>query len=260
MENLRTPFLLAALVLILLVVLVELGATALVGQTTEPAGSLQGAFTPYRGDLTDEQVNGQLQAAQQQLGDEHPPGMGIPDLALLDAVLLFTIALMAAALLVPERVQGRLQGIVTLVVSIVLLILALLLAIKAFVLLLVMVALFSAVPFGTLAYLAIWGFFDRTGARVALTLIMGLKLAFVVCLLLAHQRFLQLKSLVLLTVTSLVATIIVSFLHGLVPIILVSITDAVAAIVVCILAIIWAVVLLVGSLPAIVKALRVSQA
>jgi hypothetical protein len=256
MENLRTPFLLAALVLILLVVLVELGSIALVGQTTEPAGSLQEAFKPYQGDVT----NAQIEAARQQLEDQRPPGMGVPDLALLDAVLLFTTALMAVALLVPERVQGRLQGIVTLVVSIVLLILAVLLAIKAFVLLLVMVALFSAVPFGTLAYLAIWGFFDRTGARVALTLIMGLKLAFVVCLLLAHQRFLQLKSLVLLTVTSLVATVVVSFLHGLVPIILVSITDAIAAIVVCVLAIIWAVVLLVGSLPAIVKALRVSQA
>jgi hypothetical protein len=256
MENLRTPFLLAALVLILIVVLVELGSTALVGQTTEPAGSLQEAFAPYRGDVSDEQI----EAARRQHEGQRPPGMGVSDLALLDAVLLFTIALMAAALLVPERVQGRLQGIVTLVASIVLLILAVLLAIKAFVLLLIMVALFSAVPFGTLAYLAIWGFFDRGGARVALTLIMGLKLAFVVCLLLAHQRFLQLKSLVLLTVTSLVATVVVSFLHGLVPIILVSITDAIAAIVVCVLAIIWAVVLLVGSLPAIVKALRVSQA
>ena len=55
--------------------------------------------------------------------------------------------------------------------------------------------------------------------------------------------------------TSLLANVIVSFLHGLVPSVLVSITDAIAAIIVAILALIWAIVLLVFSVVSIVKAI-----
>lgn len=45
------------------------------------------------------------------------PGYGIPYVALLDGLLLFTVGLMGIALVVPERVHGRVQGIATLVVS-----------------------------------------------------------------------------------------------------------------------------------------------
>ena len=63
----------------------------------------------------------------------------------------------------------------------------------------------------------------------------------------------------LLILTSLLANAVVSFLHGLVPIVLVSITDALGAIVVSVLALIWAVVLLVGALVSIVKVLRLTR-
>jgi hypothetical protein len=89
---------------------------------------------------------------------------------------------------------------------------------------------------------------------------MSLKLAFAVVLLLAHQRFLQNKGLVLIILTSLLANVILSFLHGIVPRLLVSITDAIGAIVVGILAAVWALIFLIGSIPAIVKALRVDRA
>ena len=118
-----------------------------------------------------------------------------------------------------------------------------------------MIALFLAAPFGTLAYLAMYGSFNRAGASGVLGASMFLKLAAAVLLVLAHQGFLKMKGLTLLVLTSLVGNIIVSFLHGLVPIILVSITDAVAAIVVGILALIWAIVLLIFSIIAIVKAI-----
>ena len=72
---------------------------------------------------------------------------------------------------------------------------------------------------------------------------------------LAQQRFLKLKSLILLVATSFIATIVVSFLQGLVPGPLVSITDALAAIIVGILALIWAVVILIGSINAVIQAL-----
>ena len=89
-----------------------------------------------------------------------------------------------------------------------------------------------------------------------LSLLMFLKLVFAVFLLLAQPRFVQNKGLVLLTLTSLVCNIVAAFLQGIVPIILVSITDALAAIVFAIVAIVWAIVLLIGSIPGIVRALQ----
>ena len=74
----------------------------------------------------------------------------------------------------------------------------------------------------------------------------------------AQPRFVQNKGLVLLTLTSLICNIVCEFLHGIVPGILVSITDAIAAIVFSIVAIIWAIVLLIGSIPGIIRALQVS--
>jgi hypothetical protein len=49
---------------------------------------------------------------------------------------------------------------------------------------------------------------------------------------------------------------VATFLQGIVPVILVSITDALAAILFAIVAIIWAIVLLIGSIPGIVRALQ----
>jgi hypothetical protein len=125
--------------------------------------------------------------------------------------------------------------------------------ILALVKLLIMVALFAAVPFGTIAYLAIYGFFNRGVAAGILSFGMLLKLLFAGFLVFAHPRFMQNKGLVLITLTTLVAGIIVSFLHGLVPVFLVSITDAIAAIIVGILILIWAICLLIGSVISVVK-------
>jgi hypothetical protein len=124
----------------------------------------------------------------------------------------------------------------------------------AFALLILMIALFTAFPFGTIVYLIIFGFFDRTGANVTLSLLMMLKLAFAACLILAHQRFIQNKGLVLIILTSLAANIIVSFLHAIVPLPLVSITDAIATIIVFVLVVLWAAFFLVGSIVAVTKA------
>jgi hypothetical protein len=49
---------------------------------------------------------------------------------------------------------------------------------------------------------------------------------------------------------------VLSFLQGIVPIILVSISDAVGAIVFAVVAIVWAVVLLIGSVPGIIRAVQ----
>lgn len=188
-----------------------------------------------------------------------PPGLGVPYLALLDGLLLFIVILMALPLLLPDRIHAKLQGIATLIVSFLSLLTGIVMIMVALVLLMIMVSLVLAMPFGTIAYLAIYGDFDTTPAQVILNLLLLLKLVGAGCLVLAHQRFLQNKGLVLLIITSLIANLIIAFLHALVPTPLVSITDAVAAIIVAILAVIWAILLLIGSLPAIFKAINITR-
>jgi hypothetical protein len=256
MDKLRRPFFIASLVCLVLVVLVELGSSVFLPTRAPDRQTLEAAI---RDEGAQDDVDIQEVLAVQR---ENPPtpGLGIPYLALLDALLLLTLGLMGASLIIPERVHGRVQGVVTLVGAVVALLAGLAMLFAAIGLLFLMAGLFTAAPFGTIAYLAVWGFFNRPGAGGTLGLIMLLKVVAAVCLPLAHLRFLQNKGLVLLVLTSLLATAIVGFLHGLVPIVLVSITDALGAIIVAVLALIWAVVLLIGSLVSIVKVLRLKRA
>jgi hypothetical protein len=89
---------------------------------------------------------------------------------------------------------------------------------------------------------------------VTLSLLIVLKVAFAACLILAHQRFIQNKGLVLIVLTSLAANIMISFSHAIVPVPLVSITDGIATIIVFVLVVLWAVFFLVGSIVAVAKA------
>lgn len=182
-------------------------------------------------------------------------GMGVPSLALLDGLLTFTIALIACSLLIPERVQGRIQGAATLIVSLIVILAGVAKIVTAIGKLFLMLGLLLAPIFGTIAYLVIFAKFPRGEAAVSLSLLMTLKLFFAGFLIFAHQRFLQNKGLVLLALTSFIATIIIGFLHGFVPGFLVSVTDAIAAIVVALIAVIWAIVFLVGSIISMVKAI-----
>lgn len=247
MERLRTPFFIVAMVAAALVVLVELGQPFLFGGAITPvdlanqAGAL-GLDTPAGGGATPQ-----------------PSGIGVPYLALVDFVAVFTVGLMGAGILLPDRLHAKVQGVVTLVVSIILITTALVLLFVALAKLILMVALLFAFPFGTIAYLIIWGSFPRGEMAVILSVLMFLKLVFAGTLVAAQQRFIQNKGLIALVFTSLVANVIVAFLHGMVPGILVSITDAVAGIVVAIIAIVWGIVLLIGSIPAIVNAVRASS-
>lgn len=228
LDELRKPFLIIALVLILLVVLIEAGSSLLLDLGTPGAASL-GAKTP---------------------------GYGISYLAFLDGFVFYITLLIGLAMVIPERIQGRVQGCATAIVSFLGCLGAIFAIIMCLIMLIVMVTLLLAPIFGTIAYLAIYGHFDRSGAAVTLSLIMGLKIAFVICLVLAHQRFLQNKGLVLIVLTSLLANLIISFLHNFVPIPLVSITDAIGAIVVGIIAVIWAIILLIFSIIGIIKAIH----
>jgi hypothetical protein len=188
--------------------------------------------------------------------DSKPPGYGIPYLALVDGILAYSLGLMVLALVLNPNLQAKLQGVVTLILSFLLALGTLALILITFIKLMIMVALFFAPPFGTAAYLIVWGDFPKTAAAIILSLILLLKIGMVICLPLAQQRFLKLKSLILLVATSFLASIVVSFLHGFVPGPLVSITDALAGIIVGILALIWAVIILIGSIGAVIQALQ----
>jgi hypothetical protein len=231
-DTLRKPFFIVALILLVLAVLAELGS---------------GLY---------------IDAAAQDMPhyDIATPGIGIPYLAILDGLVLFTILLIGAPLLITDRVHGRIQGIITFIVSLLTLLGSVVMIFAAFGLLLLMVSLLLAIPFGTAVYMAKYAAFDKTAATITLGVIMTFKLGFAIFLLLAHQRFLENKGLVLIILTSFLATIILSFLHGIVPRFLVSITDGIGALIIGILAAIWALFYLIGSIPAIMKAMRVDKA
>jgi hypothetical protein len=181
------------------------------------------------------------------------PGLGISYLAMFDALLLVTYLFIAATVLLPERSLAPAGAATTLIVSLLVLIASVIGFFAALGLTLTMVGLLLALPFGTIVYLAIWGSFPVGAAAATLGVILFCKLAFGVCLLIANPRFLQNKLLVILAGFSLLCSVIVSFLQGLPPGILASITDGIAAIVVAVISIIFAIVLLVRAIIAIVK-------
>jgi hypothetical protein len=231
-DTLRRPFFIVALVLLALAVMAEMGSGIYFYFTADGASDY-GVATP---------------------------GWGIPYLAVLDGLVLFTILLIGAPMLITDRVHGRIQGIITFIVGLLTFIGSIVMIFTALGLLFLMVSLLMAIPFGTAVYMAVYANFDKPAATVTLSLIMGFKIGFVVFLVMAHQRFLENKGLVLIILTSFLATVILSFLHGIVPRFLVSITDEFGALCISILAAIWALFYLIGAIPAIIKALRVDKA
>lgn len=226
-DKLRIPFFCASIVCLVIVFSIELGA--------------QFFLSADKGSLA-------------------TPGLGIMYLAWLDWLLLFTILLMGTALIVPDRIHGRIQGIITFIVALLTLLGTIVAIFTAFGLLMLMVSLLLAVPFGTAVYFAEFADFKVGAAATTLAFIMIFKIAFAIFLVLAHQRFLQNKGLVLLIATSLVATILLGFLHGIAPPFLAYITDDIGALISAILAAIWALFFLIGSIPAVIKALRIDRA
>jgi len=265
MQTLRTPLFLVALVLMGLVVSIEVSSPWLIELWTEYMGPLgasssEESLAAMASVLPDEDAGKipdakALRTQRSDLGDLATPGLGIRALALIDGLVLVPVLLMGLSLWLPHKVHGRIQGFASLGVSILVLISTLAAGFAALALVFVMIAMLLSVPFGTIAYFVIYGFFDRGGAVGTLATIFSLKLGFCGFLVAAHPSFLQNKSLVLMVGTSLLASMIVSFLHGMVPLPFVSITDGVAAIVVAVIAAIWAILMLIGSLISVSKAI-----
>lgn len=257
-DAIRKPFLFLSAILILFAVLVEIGAAFLV-QPAQPRQQLPPEIAKQLSDDDREAAQEQMResAKQTKKSDrEEPPGFGITALARIDVILLLTIGLMALSLVIGDHLTGRLQGIISLIVGILVFLSAFKALFGTLIELMIRVTLLLATPFGTIAYLAMYSFFDRGGAGAILALSWILKIAGAICLVLAHQRYLKQYGLILLILTSLLGSFLVTFLHGFPPRFLVNITDPIAAIINDILALIWAIVTIIFGIIALIKALK----
>ncbi|MDJ0868836.1 MAG: hypothetical protein QNK03_22195 [Myxococcota bacterium] len=234
MDDLRRPFFLAAFACLLLAVGLEWGASWTRGALdTASAAGVQVAASPGP-----------------------PPGRSIPALGLLDLLLVIPLTWMVLSLVLSHAVLGRVQPIATLVASLIILFVALFLVFRNLGELLLMVGLLLAVPFGTIAYFATYASFPVGASAALLSAGLLFKIACCALLVAAQQRFLTVKSLVVLALVSLLCSVLVSFLHGFPPRFLASITDAIGAIVVGIVALLFAIVTLIGSIIGTVRAVR----
>ncbi len=159
-----------------------------------------------------------------------------------------------------RRFHGRIQGVVTLVVSLAWILLGVLTASAAFGLLMVMFGLLVSAPFGTIAYLATWGFFPVTRVATVPGLLLVLKLVFLVLLVASQQDFAKAKVVVGHVAASLVLQLALGIVHCWLPSLVVSLGDqAMAALVFAIVAAGGALGAFALSIPAVLNAIRVWQ-
>jgi hypothetical protein len=188
------------------------------------------------------------------------PGLGIPSLAALDVLVLLSLIVLTLVVIgVPARIVGRVQGCAAVIVSFFGCLSSLALLFVTIGLLMLMVGLLVAVPFGTAVYMALFGDFSRGPAALTLGAVMLMKLIGVFCLFLGSAQIFKSKLTVLLLVCSIGLPFLLTFLHAFPPIVLVSITDAIGAIITFVVAIVWAVIFLVSGIISIVRNLRVDR-
>jgi hypothetical protein len=250
--GLRKPLFVMAIIVAVLVIACELALSPTVG------GSAAAALTDTGSSLDPETTKALSDPANAALTGDTPPGSGIRYLALVDGLLLFTVLLLGSSVIFSQRVYARVQGIVTFVAALLWIVGSFVLALVAFVKLLLMIGLFVAPPFGTIAYLVVWGWFPVGNAAVVLGLLLFLKLVFVGFLVAAQPRFLRVKGLMILVAVSVILQLVLGLIHGILPRVVVSIGDEFWAVITAIVALLWSVVMLIVAIPAIVNAIRVS--
>lgn len=136
-----------------------------------------------------------------------------------------------------ERFFSRSQpyfGPIVLILCISLVFLAIKSAMFALTKLLAMLASLLAIPFGTIFYLAKWGDFPRSEARIVLGSLMTLLLISAGLNVLSNVTVIRNVRLVIAFLFALLLVAFVSLAHGIVPNVLAAITDAVAAIILAI--------------------------
>lgn len=151
------------------------------------------------------------------------------------------------------------QGIMTLVVAFLWIIAGFVLALAVFVKVLLMIGLFVAPPFGTIAYLVVWGWFPDGQAAALLAVLLFLKLVLAGLPVAAQQRFPRVKDLMILLPLSVILQVVLGLIHGILPRMVVSSGDELWAVVTAIVALIWVVIMVIIAIPAIINAIRVTD-
>ncbi len=168
MDTLRKPFFILAVILSVVIVLVEMGSAAVLRGPAMMAGDITGSVKAIANEIPElaevlEDIG--TDEIKEMADSEDPPGIAIPYLAFVDASLLFTLLLMAVSLFASQQAHATAQGCVTAIYAILVIVAGIILILLAVFLLLLMVSLLLAMPFGTLAYLAVYGFFNRGAQR-----------------------------------------------------------------------------------------------
>ena len=184
------------------------------------------------------------------------PGLAIRMTGLIDAGLAWTLLLMAIDFAKPVSWVARVQGIITLILSFFGVVGGIALIFLTFSLLILMVTLLLAVPFGTIAYVAIWASFPARAVCGILALIMAFKLLGAGFLVAASPALLKNKGLLILLLFSVGSTFLSGFLIAFVPGLVAAIADAIGALIAAILGTIWLFVMLIGAIFAVLRAIR----
>lgn len=180
-------------------------------------------------------------------------GWGIPCLAWIDGILCWSLLWRALNYVLPDSLQVKLQVVGSVLGAILYLLAAIVTLFVALQLLLLMLTLVVAVPFGLAIYLAKWGTFAKGTAAATLGVLMTGKLVVCVLLFLADRTVIRHKMLVFTVLLSLLAGVVLAFLHGIVPRPFATITDLLGALIEIVLGIVLGLILLIGSIFPLVK-------
>lgn len=184
------------------------------------------------------------------------PGLGIRMLGLIDLALAWTLLLMAVEIVHPIGTLAKIQGFITFVLSLFGIFGGFVLIFTTITLLILMVSLLLAFPFGTTAYMVTWANFPTGYARGILVLLMTFKLIGTGLVVVASPTLIRNKGLVVLLALSIGLTFLTGLLIGFVPTIVAAIADVIAALISAIAGTVWMLVLLIGSLGSIRRAAR----
>ncbi|MDQ6613235.1 MAG: hypothetical protein M3083_00320 [Actinomycetota bacterium] len=173
--------------------------------------------------------------------------LALPAQALIDSLLLVTALGLGAPHIVPNRDVTSTARLGSFIGSLAVLLASVAGVVVAVARLRYLVALYLSPPFGTLSYLLLYGSFRRGGSLGAVVVLMALKVGACSAFFQAYPRATSARGLAGLALTAVAATVVTTFAYALSPTGLASITDAMAAALVALAAVLWAGVVVSGS-------------
>lgn len=243
----RQPLLLIAFGLVAAVVVVELVAGPILRPAPGPDPEAQvlaipGVATMIQGTQIDPT---ELKGVEQSRRRRAPSAFAAQ--VLIDGLLLLETLTVGIPRLVARRWLARRARLVSFLGSLAILLVGIVVVVGAIARLRYLVALYLSPPLGTLSYLLLYGSFSRRDALLALTLVIALKGATSLVLSRIHLGTPAWRGIMGLALTSLAATVITAVCYSWASVALDNITDALAAAVAAMAAVLWAGVLVSGS-------------